>query len=215
MMKVKHLLQILVVAAIFAGCAAPRGIGGEGSVIQTGEASWYGPGFHGQITANGETYNQYDLTAAHRTLPFDTILKVVNQNNGKSVTVRINDRGPYVGDRVIDLSKKAAEEINMVDSGVAPVQLVLVEAGGEIRTAGGDLNQEIFTVQLASFNRSSDAEAMASDIGRGARVEHATVNGRTVYRVFYGNFTRESRAQRAQRRMARSGYEGFVKQVQN
>lgn len=215
-MRIKHnyLAHLLLFLLILAGCATPRDMS-SGSVIQTGEASWYGPGFHGQKTANGEIYDQYELTAAHRTLPFDTIVEVENQNNGQSVRVRINDRGPYADDRVIDLSKRAAEEIDMVDSGVAPVRLILVEAGGEIRTARGDLNQEIYTVQVGSFNRATDAEAVVEDIGRGANVEQASVDGNMVYRVYYGNFTRQSRAERAQRRLARRGYEGFVKQVQN
>lgn len=76
-----------------------------------GEASWYGPGFHGRKTASGERFNQNALTAAHRTLPFGAKVKVTNVNNGKSVTVRINDRGPYHGGRIIDLSKAANQAI--------------------------------------------------------------------------------------------------------
>ncbi|MEA5535985.1 septal ring lytic transglycosylase RlpA family protein [Crocosphaera sp. XPORK-15E] len=88
-----------------------------------GMASWYGPGFHGRLTANGERYNQNGLTAAHKTLPFGTQVRVTNLNNGRSVTVRINDRGPYAHGRVIDLSRGAASLIGVVNSGVAPVQL--------------------------------------------------------------------------------------------
>ncbi|HAC14758.1 MAG TPA: septal ring lytic transglycosylase RlpA family lipoprotein, partial [Bacteroidetes bacterium] len=82
--------------------------------LETGTASWYGPNFHGKHTANGEVYNQYELTAAHKTLPFNTVVKVTNLDNGKSVTVRINDRGPYAGRRVIDISRAAAEQIDMI-----------------------------------------------------------------------------------------------------
>ena len=88
-----------------------------------GWASWYGPGFDGNQTANGETFNQYDLTAAHPSLPFGTVVRVTNQDNGQSVVVRINDRGPYAGGRVLDLSKGAAQAIGMISSGVAPVQI--------------------------------------------------------------------------------------------
>ncbi len=205
---------VFIISIILAGCSSPREMS-TGSTIQSGEASWYGPGFHGRQTANGETYDQYELTAAHRTLPFDTVIKVVNQENSKSVEVRINDRGPYVGNRVIDLSKKAAEEIDMVDSGVAQVELILIQAGGEIQTSRGDLNREIYTVQVASYSNSTDAESTVENIGRGAKVEQTNINGETVYRVYYGNFTRKSRAERAQRRLSRLGYDGFVKQVQN
>ncbi len=91
-----------------------------------GMASWYGPGFHGRLTANGERYNQNGLTAAHKTLPFGTQVRVTNLNNGRSVTVRINDRGPFIRGRVIDLSKGAANVIGLVSSGVAPVQLEIL-----------------------------------------------------------------------------------------
>jgi rare lipoprotein A len=90
--------------------------------LQTGTASWYGPGFHGRRTANGETFNTNDLTAAHRTLPFGTRLKVINERTGKSVVVRINDRGPYAHGRVIDLSRASAQAIGII--GLAPVSLV-------------------------------------------------------------------------------------------
>ena len=89
----------------------------------SGIASWYGPGFHGRQTANGERYNMYDLTAAHRSLPFGTKVRVTNRTNGKSVVVRINDRGPYVGERVIDLSRGAAQAVSMTDTGIALVKL--------------------------------------------------------------------------------------------
>jgi rare lipoprotein A len=88
-----------------------------------GMASWYGPGFHGRRTASGETFNSGDLTAAHRYLPFGTRVRVTNARNGRSVVVRINDRGPFSGGRVIDLSKGAARVIGVFQSGVAPVLL--------------------------------------------------------------------------------------------
>jgi rare lipoprotein A len=95
------------------------------AIISTnvGAASWYGPGFDGRLTASGEVFNQYDLTAAHRTLPFGTRILVTNLNNGLQVTVRVTDRGPFSGDRVIDLSAGAAEEIGLISSGTGTVQL--------------------------------------------------------------------------------------------
>ncbi len=86
-------------------------------------ASWYGPGFHGRLTANGETYNQMALTAAHKELPFGTFLRVTNQKNGKSVIVRINDRGPYIEGRDLDLSKGTALALGMVKRGVIRVKV--------------------------------------------------------------------------------------------
>ena len=93
----------------------------ESKPIQTGAASWYGPGFHGKKTANGERFNTHDLTAAHKTLPFGTKVRVTNEQTGQSVVVRINDRGPYAHGRVIDLSKAAAEAVGI--AGVGKVTL--------------------------------------------------------------------------------------------
>lgn len=89
----------------------------------SGNASWYGAKFHGRRTANGERYDMNQLTAAHRTLPFGTKVRVTNQRNGRAVVVRINDRGPFAGRRIIDLSRGAAGALGMVNSGVAPVKL--------------------------------------------------------------------------------------------
>jgi rare lipoprotein A len=89
----------------------------------SGMASWYGPGFHGNMSASGERFNQNALTAAHRTLPFGTIVQVTNLDNGRTVSVRINDRGPFSGDRLIDLSAGAASVLGLIQSGVAPVRL--------------------------------------------------------------------------------------------
>ena len=91
-----------------------------------GKASWYGPGFHGRLTANGERYNQNAMTAAHKSLRFGTRVKVTNLNNGRSVIVRINDRGPFIKGRVIDLSAAAARSLNMIHSGVAPVKVTIL-----------------------------------------------------------------------------------------
>ncbi len=93
----------------------------------SGMASWYGPGFQGNPTASGERFNQYALTAAHPSLPFGTRVQVTNTNNGRSVVVRINDRGPFAGGRILDLSRGAAQAIGVVSSGVAPVRLDILQ----------------------------------------------------------------------------------------
>jgi rare lipoprotein A len=94
--------------------------------VYRGEASWYGPGFYGNRTANGEVYRPGSMTAAHPNLPFGTRVKVTNLNNGRSEIVRINDRGPYVGGRIIDLSETAANSLGMLNSGVAPVKIQIL-----------------------------------------------------------------------------------------
>ena len=94
--------------------------------IQQGRVSWYGPGFHGRRTANGEVFDTHDLTMAHRSLPMGTSVRVTNLDNGRSVVVRVNDRGPYVRGRVADLSHAAAERLGFVDEGVVPARIELL-----------------------------------------------------------------------------------------
>ncbi|NBJ10437.1 septal ring lytic transglycosylase RlpA family protein [Microvirga arsenatis] len=95
----------------------------SGRLLQRGTASWYGPGFHGRKTASGERFNSYDMTAAHRYLPFGTRLRVVNESNGRSVIVRVNDRGPFTHRRIIDLAKGPAQALGLTSSGTGYVSL--------------------------------------------------------------------------------------------
>ena len=114
-----------------------------------GRASWYGPGFAGRQTANGEVFDPSQLTAAHKTLPFGTRVRVANLSNGRSVVVRINDRGPFKPGRIIDLSRRAAELIDMIGSGTAPVRLELLGGAGE-RTLITALDRTLPTYDVAS-----------------------------------------------------------------
>jgi rare lipoprotein A len=99
---------------------------GVGDVVE-GQASYYGKKFHGRKTANGETFNMYDKTAAHKFLPFDTIINVTNLTNKKQVVVRINDRGPFIKNRILDLSFQAAKELDMVSQGVTNVSIKIIK----------------------------------------------------------------------------------------
>ena len=119
---------------------------------EEGNASWYGVPFHGRHASNGETYDMYKLTAAHRTLPFETMVLVTNLNNGKSTVVRITDRGPFVDNRIIDLSLAAAREVDSVGPGVVPVRVEVL--GGVDPTAG------FFTVQVGAFRERANAERL-------------------------------------------------------
>ena len=116
-----HLLGTAASAAIFASIClgfAPDAVAGEGQKLQRGHASWYQ---HGRRTANGEAFNPNGMTAAHRSLPFGTRVRVVNDKTGRSIVVRINDRGPFIGGRIIDLARGAARQLGM--GGVATVSL--------------------------------------------------------------------------------------------
>jgi rare lipoprotein A len=111
-----------ILAAVSLNAApAQADAGTPGARVQRGHASWYGPGFHGRRTASGERFNSGALTAAHRSLPFGSLVRVVNENTGRSVVVRINDRGPFIGGRIIDLAHGAARQLGM--NGVATVSL--------------------------------------------------------------------------------------------
>jgi len=228
-MKIRFLLSVLVPALIvlaFTGCyehpmqerinqqKSENGmfLTGESNVIQTGVASWYGPGFHGRLTSNRDRFDQNELTAAHRTLPFNTILEVVNTENNESVEVRINDRGPYAHNRVIDLSRAAADEIGMIDDGLAEVELVLIQAGGPLPE---NLNRPTFTIQLGEYNLDSYASRFADEVGDGVRVEQRFPRGsvRTVYMIYYGSYNSLSSANADLERLQERGFDGFVRQV--
>jgi rare lipoprotein A len=121
---------LAVTAALLSACAttkvAVKPSGDWSTFKQTGEASWYGPTFHGKTTANGERYNMLRLTAAHKQLPFNTLVRVTNLANGKSATVRINDRGPFLKGRILDLSYGAAQALGANGPGVIRVRIEVV-----------------------------------------------------------------------------------------
>src|SRR5258706_3115214 len=121
--------------------------------LEEGNASWYGVPFHGRRASNGEVYDMYKLTAAHRTLPFETMVRVTNLNNGKSTVVRITDRGPFVDNRIIDLSLAAAREVDSVGPGVVPVRV-------EVLSSGIDPMSGFFTVQVGAFRDPANAERL-------------------------------------------------------
>jgi rare lipoprotein A len=120
---------------------------------ESGMASWYGPGFHGKRTANGEAYDQAAMTAAHRTLPMPSVVRVTNLSNGSSVIVRVNDRGPFANDRIIDLSRAAAEKLDMVRAGTASVRVEILPEESkrlkEVALNGGSVSDQIAAMRGA------------------------------------------------------------------
>jgi len=137
------LLPVLLTAAC-TGHRKPAAPAGPIGGVERGTASWYGPGFNGHRTANGERYNMRELTAAHPSLPFGSLVEVRNMENGHAVVVRINDRGPYAKGRVIDLSYAAARDVGVFGPGTADV---------ELRVLGADPAAQVtrFTVQVGAF----------------------------------------------------------------
>ena len=141
--------------------------------VETGVASWYGPGFHGKATANGEQYNQEDHTAAHRTLQMPAIVRVTNLDNGRSTVVRVNDRGPYARSRIIDLSRAAAQDLDIVRNGTAHVRIDQLAAESqtvkEVALGGGGApEQQTALAQLAAGQRSAPAAASPPPVQQAA-----------------------------------------------
>jgi len=153
-----------------------------------GYASWYGEPYHGRRTSNGETYNKFEMTAAHRTLPFDSLVKVNNLENGKDVTVRINDRGPFTKDRIIDLSFAAARSIDMVRPGTAKVRLDLLKVVP---------NPYPISIQVASFREKRNALKLQQELSQKfspVLVEEYKSHDGKLFRVMVGRFKGEQEA---------------------
>jgi rare lipoprotein A len=189
----------LSLLALLAGCstavvttpptpAAPPAAGNE----EVGFASWYGAQHQGKRTASGEVYDMNLLTAAHRTLPFGTRLLVTNRDTSQSAEVRVNDRGPFVKGRILDVSYAAARQLGAVGAGIFPVRLrVIALPGTGLDAPGGD---GTFTVQVGSFTSRARAEALRDAVGSDATVTESTVAGATVYRVRVGSFSDRAQA---------------------
>lgn len=171
-----------------------------------GTASWYGPNFHGKWTSNGERYNMYDYTAAHKTLPMNTILKVTNLRNGKSVRVRVNDRGPFVANRIIDLSKAAARKIDMIATGTAPVRLEVIGFAGknkmptkkEIKHSPKSVAESGFALQIGSFSHIEGAMKIQEKYdgidGYNTIIKDVENNYGRMYKVWLRGFKSEKEA---------------------
>lgn len=164
---------------------------------EVGVASWYGPGFHGKLTANGETYNQKAMTAAHKTLPLPTLVKVENLENGKSVVVRVNDRGPYSKGRIIDLTEVAARRIGMIDKGTARVRVsVLSEDPNCYVSKGQEINIDKgnFAVQIGAFTLEDNAKRLASKFGNRAFISQGYAKGTYWSRVWIVGYPEKEKA---------------------
>ncbi len=166
---------------------------------ETGIASWYGPNFNGQKTSDGEIYNMYDYTAAHKILPMNTIVKVTNLNNGKSVIVRINDRGPFVKNRIIDLSYAAAKKIGLDVTGTAPVKIKVIKFEGNDYVKG-------YMIQVGAFINPKGANITAKKYKKfGYNTNIKKING--FYKVFIVGFSSYDEAKKFK---TDNGIKGFI-----
>ena len=189
----------LVLLFFLAGCSspAPKPVYFPGypiGYVERGTASWYGPGFHGNKTANGEQYDMHKLTAAHRTLPLGSIAVVRSITTGKEVTVRINDRGPFAKGRVMDLSYAGARTLGMVGNGTDQIELRVIGFQGRTAAMG------YLRVQIGSFAEQRNAAMLlqrAQRVYPGGRIQAVDLPDGRRYRVQVGEFNTENQAESA------------------
>jgi rare lipoprotein A len=185
-------------ALVLAGCATSHPRRGE---AERGIASWYGPGFHGRFTASGELYDMNAMTAAHPTLPLGTIVEVHNLENDRSVRVKINDRGPFKKNRILDLSRAAAEALGMIGPGTALVEVVPV---GIVPIGGTS-----FAVQVGAFLDIASADRLAEELR--SSYPGVSVRSDDVWnRVQVGQFSNRESAETIAAQLRRAGYSALV-----
>ena len=217
-MKRRTGLSLVATLLFFSACAShsrrDEGIYSPGhypseGYTQVGIASWYGIEEHGRYAASGERFSMHDHTAAHRSLPLGTVARVTNLENGRDVIVRINDRGPFVDGRIIDLSYAAAKSIGMITKGTAKVKVEVISAPGR----ASDYFIPKYTVQIGSFRDRGNAFDVKSRLDGdldNVRIEPLNINGDTYYRVRVGRYSQKHDAEKVASKLIRYGYRGNV-----
>lgn len=178
---------------------------------ERGLASWYGTKFHGQLTSNGEVYDLYAASAAHKTLPIPCYARVTNLDNGRSVVVRVNDRGPFHSDRLIDLSYGAAVKLGFMEVGTARVEVEVIQLAGIDDRRGTRLGNYRY-LQLGAFGSETSAERLRTELAAlltsPVAVSPVDSGGNRLYRVRIGPVDNPEELERVQRRLADNGYTG-------
>jgi len=196
--------------------------------VEMGVASWYGHPYHGRRTSNGETYDMEQLTAAHLQLPFNTVVRVTNLATDLSVDVRVNDRGPFSKDRIVDLSRAAARQIGMIGDGTAMVRLEVMEAPGGLPdplpltdivvSRAADCGSEpYYGAQVGSFTDIENAERMEGKMrlayGAAVILTAQSAEGQPIYRVVVGAASSGDDLESLRRRLMDDGIDSFVQRV--
>ncbi len=187
-------------------------------VFQTGIASWYGGKFNGRRTANGEIYDMHKLTAAHKELPFNTLVEVENTQNSKKVLVRINDRGPFVKQRIIDLSFKAAQQIGMAETGTAAVHLRIVSAGNAdvpVQQPYPDLTppQNAYVIQAGAYRDRGNAQRILRRIqATQPGIEFFILRDSGLYKIVSKQITSRYEAVKAKQKLDDISIASFIKE---
>jgi len=202
--KKRKLLYIISSIILLTSCAGMQYF--HSGDEQKGLASWYGTDFHGKTTSNKEVYNMYAMTAAHKTLPFGSYVRVTNLNNGKSVIVRINDRGPFVKGRIIDLSYAAANKLGMSETGVAPVKIKV------LRKFSPKKSSQKYSVQVGSFVSKKNAKILQWKLQKRYNkvyISKYKTSSQTFYRVRIKARSMKS-AQKIAEKLSKKGYKAHV-----
>jgi len=184
---------------------------------QSGIASWYGDDFQGKATADGEIYDMHKLTAAHPTLPFHTVVEVENQENGKKVLVRINDRGPFLKDRIIDLSLQAAQRLAMTDKGTAPVTLRVLRMNAAVESAkspGADDSSAECCIQAGAFAVRENADDLLLTLAEIIPdLRFRVIVEDDMFKVLSEKFPAASRCREILDKMAEYHVQGFMREA--
>lgn len=219
-MKTKLFLIFTILILLFPSCSSKKaGKKGQSYYVfgkkyttitesenfsQKGTASWYGKKFHGRKTANGEIYNMYSMTCAHKTLPFNTKLRVKNLSNGKTTIVRVNDRGPFVRKRIIDLSYTAGKKIGIDITGTAKVKITAVDGFSQKDYLAGP-----FTIQVGAFTQRENALRLRNRLRSSypdVFIKEFEKGGTTYYRVRAGSFSSLDQARKNEKKLMSNGY---------
>lgn len=182
---------------------------------ERGIASWYGNKFHGRRTSSGETYDMYAMTAAHKQLPLPSYVEVTNLNNGRKVVVRVNDRGPFVKNRIIDLSYAAASRLDMLHTGTAPVSIRTVAAGTSpqaVTTTTVPSGKIMYYIQAGAFSDRHNAVRLRNhldslNLGVATRLEVVELGGQRLHRVRLGPVPTVSEVDRLSSTLAQQGFQ--------
>ncbi len=203
---------LTVIIFLFIGVGQP--ILAQSTDTQKGEASWYGSRYHGRKTSSGEVYNKNKMTAAHKTLPFGTKVKVTNLDNNESVIVRINDRGPFVGDRIIDVSEVAARKLDFHANGIGNVKVEVLELPGDYKPQ----NAGVFTIQAGTYTSVQSAERLsqklkAFDKSLEVELTDDLFKGKKIHRIKAGRFESRAQAEAFNELLKEEGLSGLVKEA--
>ncbi|MEJ5166038.1 MAG: septal ring lytic transglycosylase RlpA family protein [Thermoanaerobaculia bacterium] len=198
----------LLILFFFISCTTSVEIKKEGIFEEEGLASWYGEEYHGEKTSSGETFNMYDFTAAHRTLPFGTFVYVYSYDTGKTIKVRINDRGPFLPGRIIDLSYAAAKELGIISMGISKVKISANRKPEE----NFDIKKYNLVIQVGAFKIKENAEKLKENLNKKYKKVY-TEDFNEFRRVLIGPFRDEKEIEKVYNSLKEEGFSPIIRKI--